>query len=271
MRSPRTRRRLAAPAVAAGLLLTLCTACSERPETHHRPGTGHEVATGPAGTLLPADDAPAHERLRQVPQDRAPGIRVSVRADSESGWNIRVDVSRFRFTPDSAGGAAVLGKGHAHLLVDGRKVARLYGGWHHLPAADVPAGARTVTVRLVADDHTTWAVRGHPVEDTVPLPGASAGESTPAQPPKADRTLEITVSDGKVNPAPGRVELRRGQSIALRVTSDTDDELHIHGVDRSAPLRAGRTTTLHVVVDRTGLFEVETHRSQLVLTQIAVR
>ncbi|MFF3764269.1 hypothetical protein ACFYYR_09305 [Streptomyces sp. NPDC001922] len=309
-RERRTRRRrragrsarsaVAAPALA--LVLALGGAgCAERPTTHHKPGTRHDVADGPAGRLLTADDGDGH-RLRDVPARGAPAVTVTVRPDAEDGWNVRLDVRRFRFTPDSVGGAAVPGGGHAHLLLDGRKLARVYGRWHHLPAAGVPAGRHTLTARLYADDHTAWAVRGRPVQGTARLTATAAGSGhgRPSQGhghhhppesgrpssdggpgggppatghgrPRADRTITVRIADGRVSPRPGRIELRKGRRIALRVTSDTDDELHVHGIDRSAALRAGRTTTLTVVLDRTGLFEVETHGSGLLLAQLAVR
>ncbi|MGW8784013.1 hypothetical protein ACWGNM_38955 [Streptomyces sp. NPDC055796] len=266
------------------------TGCGGRATTHHKPGTGHEQATGSAGTLLDARDPSGH-RLREVPAEGAPEVRLAARPDSEDGWNLQLTVTNFRFTPDSTGGAALKGAGHAHLELDGRKLARLYGPWFHLPAAQVPEGAHTLTVRLYADDHTAWAVAGKAVEGTLQLtagaatsgqaghdhapPSAPPSPSTPpSQAPSqapADRTVTITVRDGKVTPAPGRTELRRGESVALRVTSDRADTLHVHGYDKELALPAGQEATLVLTADRTGLFEVETHGSRLVLTQLLVR
>lgn len=254
-----------------------------RATTHHKPGTSHEQASGNTGTLLTAEDGAGH-RLREVPAEGAPEVRLTARPDSEDGWNLQLAVTNFRFTPDSAGGAALPGAGHAHLELDGRKLARLYGPWFHLPAAQVPQGAHTLTVRLYADDHTAWAVAGKPVEGTLQLTAASAQPThthpaaTPSPVPpvspetgQADRTVSITVRDGKVTPAPGRVEVTRGERVALRVTSDRADTLHVHGFDKELALPAGQEATLILTADRTGLFEVETHESDLVLTQLLVR
>ncbi|OEJ35555.1 hypothetical protein [Streptomyces subrutilus] len=267
------------PAVLALVLLLVCavaTGCGGRATTHHKPGTTHEQASGNTGTLLTADDGAGH-RLREVPAEGAPEVRLTARPDSEDGWNLQLTVKNFRFTPDSAGGAALPGAGHAHLELDGRKLARLYGPWFHLPAAQVPEGTHTLTVRLYADDHTAWAVSGKPVEGTTPLtaeaapgrPGGHEHGSTPQE--QADRTVTITVRDGKVSPAPARTELKRGERVALRVTSDRVDTLHVHGYDKELALPAGKEATLVLTVDRTGLFEVETHESALVLTQLLVR
>ncbi|MER5763088.1 hypothetical protein [Streptomyces sp. NPDC002082] len=271
--------------LALALLLAggAATGCGGRATTHHKPGTTHEQASGKVGTLLTADDGAGH-RLREVPAEGAPEVRLAARPDFEDGWNLQLTVANFRFTPDSAGGAALPGAGHAHLELDGRKLARLYGPWFHLPAAQVPAGGgpHTLTVRLYADDHTAWAVAGKPVEATLELAAGSGRSSHPHSPaapsptpPEAaqdtDRTVTITVRDGKVSPAPGRVELTRGERVALRVTSDRADTLHVHGFDKELALPAGQEATLILTADRTGLFEVETHESDLVLTQLLVR
>ncbi|MFI1456322.1 hypothetical protein [Streptomyces roseus] len=272
----------------AALLLAGAAAagCGGRATTHHKPGTSHEQATGSAGALLDAQDPTGH-RLREIPAEGAPEVRLAARSDSEDGWNVQLTVENFRFTPDSTGGAALPGAGHAHLELDGRTLARLYGPWFHLPAAQVPEGAHTLTVRLYADDHTAWAVAGKPIESALPLTASAATsgqaghghtpQSAPASPPQstpqvpADRTVTLTVRDGKVTPAPGRTELRRGERVALRVTSDRADTLHVHGYDRELALPAGQEATLVLTADRTGLFEVETHGSHLVLIQLLVR
>ncbi|MGW7438150.1 hypothetical protein [Streptomyces sp. NPDC054849] len=273
--------------LALALLLAggAATGCGGRATTHHKPGTTHEQASGSVGTLLTATDAAGH-KLREVPALGAPEVQLAVRPDSEDGWNLQLTVKNYRFTPDSTGGAALPGAGHAHLELDGRKLARLYGPWFHLPAAQVPEGPHTLTVRLYADDHTAWAVSGKPVEGTAQLtaaaPGASGGHSHGEPPPRspdpqapsrepADRTVAITVRDGKVSPAPARTELRRGERVALRVTSDRADTLHVHGYDKELALPAGQEATLTLTADRTGLFEVETHESSLLLTQLLVR
>ncbi|MET9605813.1 hypothetical protein ABZZ17_12205 [Streptomyces sp. NPDC006512] len=267
------------------------TGCGGRATTHHKPGTTHEEASGGVGTLLEAQDGTGH-RLREVPARGAPEVRLTARPDSEDGWNLQLAVTNFRFTPDSTGGGALPGAGHAHLELDGRKLARLYGPWFHLPAAQVPEGAHTLTVRLYADDHTAWAVAGKAVEAGLPLtagPGAQAahshpadapsgsatgtptGAATPTGTPPADRAVTLTVRDGKVHPAPGRTELKRGERVALRVTSDRADTLHVHGYDKELALPAGQEATLVLTADRAGLFEVETHESELLLTQLLVR
>ncbi|MET7395365.1 cupredoxin domain-containing protein [Dactylosporangium sp. NPDC005572] len=97
---------------------------------------------------------------------------------------------------------------------------------------------------------------------------ATRGEDTPAG---GDRELTITISNRTVSPPTGRVEVARGTTIKLTVTSDAPDELHVHGYDRKAALEPGKPAKLEFKADATGLFEVETHDAGLVLFQLVVR
>ncbi|MFF1921097.1 hypothetical protein ACFVW8_11060 [Streptomyces sp. NPDC058221] len=272
-RRPRAARRAALAVLTAVALVLGAGACGGRATTHHKPGTSHEQATGSVGRLLSSDDGDGH-RLRQVAAEGAPEVTLSVRPDSEDGWNVHLAVRNFRFTPDSVGGGALLGRGHARLFLNGHPLARVYGTWFHLPESLLRSagGGTELTAGLYADDHTAWAVGSAPVRAAAVLTTTptTAPAPTPAE-PDTGTTLEISVRDGKVSPAPGRAEIKKGRTVRLRVRSDRDDTLHVHGYDKEARLPAGRTVTLKFTADRTGLFEVETHESDLLLTQLVVR
>ncbi|NEC63327.1 hypothetical protein G3I41_01515 [Streptomyces sp. SID9727] len=265
--------RPARPALAlltAAVLVLGAGACGGRATTHHKPGTSHAEDTGSNGRLLKADDGNGH-RLRQVDAAGAPEVELAVRPDSEDGWNVHLIVRNFRFTPDSVGGGALAGRGHARLFLDGHPLARVYGAWFHLPASLLRAagGGTRLTAGLYADDHTAWAVGSAPVRAAATLGDASASPASPS--PDDTTTVDIAIKGGKVSPAPGRTAIEKGRTVRLRVRSDRDDVLHVHGYDKEAELPAGRTVTVAFTADRTGLFEVETHESDLLLTQLAVR
>lgn len=97
-------------------------------------------------------------------------------------------------------------------------------------------------------------------------------ESSPAV-TTDDGVVEVSVAvrDGEVHPATRRVEVPEGSRIRLVITSDVDDEVHVHGYDADATLEAGRPSTLELVADQTGVFEVETHDGGLALVQLQVR
>jgi hypothetical protein len=103
----------------------------------------------------------------------------------------------------------------------------------------------------------------------------STDDSTPSatEEPGQDDALQVSVSvqDGDVDPPTQRVEVQQGQQVQLTITSDVDDEVHVHGFDVEGELQAGQPTTLEFVADQTGLFEVETHETELLLLQLEIR
>lgn len=120
--------------------------------------------------------APHPTAMLEVPAEQAPTIDFEVMEDPFSGWNLHLITQRFRFTPEESGKANTPGTGHAHLYLDGEKIARVYSEWYHLNAGDVPAGTHTLTVRLNANDHAAWAVDGQPIEDSVEIYSTGADD-----------------------------------------------------------------------------------------------
>jgi heme/copper-type cytochrome/quinol oxidase subunit 2 len=98
--------------------------------------------------------------------------------------------------------------------------------------------------------------------------GIASGEPNPAKEPV---TVTVAITDGRVTPKPSRLKVPLGSMVELQVTSDVDDELHVHGFDVEKPLEAGVTTTLELLADEAGLYEVETHETELELVQLEVR
>ncbi len=75
----------------------------------------------------------------------------------------------------------------------------------------------------------------------------------------------------KVTPAPSTVDLAVGETLTLIVTSDRDDDLHVHGFEVQATLVPGRPTSVTLTGEAPGVYEVETHDTALRLLKIAVR
>jgi hypothetical protein len=98
--------------------------------------------------------------------------------------------------------------------------------------------------------------------------GIASEEPNPASPMVE---VNVSVRDGKVAPKPHRVDVTQGATVRLQVTSDVDDVLHVHGFDVEEPLEAGHTTTVELTADQPGVFEVETHETELELLQLEVR
>ncbi|MFE9094773.1 hypothetical protein [Streptomyces sp. NPDC007264] len=105
---------------------------------------------------------------REVDPSGAPRVAVVVEPDS-GGWDVRLTVRAFRFSPAGARPVAVAGRGLARLYLDGRSLGWLHAPDHHLPGRLVPRGTHHVTARLYADDGTVWAVHGAPVQSTADI------------------------------------------------------------------------------------------------------
>jgi hypothetical protein len=102
---------------------------------------------------------------------------------------------------------------------------------------------------------------------------ASSAASSSEGPTENAKPDEITVAvrGGVVIPPTHRVPIAKGSQVQLMVTSDVDDEVHIHGYNIEKPVSAGETVTIDFTADQSGLFEVETHESNLQLLQLEVR
>ena len=105
----------------------------------------------------------------------APTVELRVFPLPDGSFNLQLQTSNFTFTPQNIDKAPVLGEGHAHLYVDGVKIARLYGEWHHLPT--LPPDSEVLSVSLYANNHQGFAVDGEKISSSVSLAALSAPES----------------------------------------------------------------------------------------------
>lgn len=104
--------------------------------------------------------------------DSVPLVSVALAPDEMIGWNLHVQTANFRFAPENVSRAHVPGQGHAHLYLDGEKLARLYGPYLYLPS--LPPGEHEIAVRLYSNNHAAYVHDGEPIGDalrvTVPEP-----------------------------------------------------------------------------------------------------
>ncbi|MEW2145201.1 hypothetical protein AB0869_20545 [Micromonospora vinacea] len=106
---------------------------------------------------------------------------------------------------------------------------------------------------------------------TAPAPTVTSTPSASASTAAVDQQITVTIAKKRVDPPTGRITVSKGQLVRITVTSDVADELHVHGYDLGARLPAGTPGSVEFRADKTGLFEVETHESELVLFQLVVR
>lgn len=115
-----------------------------------------------------ATDGHAHAAMQPIvlaSRANAPTLAVRAIKDPMSGWNLEVGVTNFRFAPQNASLDHVDGEGHAHVYVNGEKIARLYGNWFHIES--MPEGDVTVEVALNSNDHRPLNVGAAPLRVSV--------------------------------------------------------------------------------------------------------
>ncbi len=107
---------------------------------------------------------------------------------------------------------------------------------------------------------------------TAPVPAASETAEPAAQPPPAGSgtLVELKVQQGRLVSGPEIIKLTEGDKLTLRVTSDTGDEMHLHGYNLHLDLTAGQTGELSFTANRSGRFEYELHHAHTALGVIEV-
>jgi hypothetical protein len=113
-----------------------------------------------------------------------------------------------------------------------------------------------------------FAFRPHATVTTAPAP-------TPAPvagvaPAPAAQAFDFVVRDGRLVSGPAAFRVRQGEQIVLRIESNANDELHLHGYDLKVRVKAGEPATLEFAATRSGRFELELHKRHTQLGALEV-
>ena len=159
-----------------------------------------------------------------------------------------------------------------HLYIDGIKITRLYGEWHQMPL--LTAGTHEIRVELSSNDHSTMAIDGIIVDDTVTLE-VSEDEATLVADDSIDdedpsQTISIRIVDGEPVGGHQRVEVDLNSEVAVMVTSDVAEEVHVHSYDILHSVTSGQPLHFSFIAEIPGVFEVELEGSGRLLVQLTV-
>ena len=125
---------------------------------------------------------------------------------------------------------------------------------------DAAATATTTTSTAAA---STTAAAGHHDDASAPTPyDAELSDAT--------RTVTVEVVGGAPVGGHQRVEVDRGSVVALQVTADTSDELHVHGYDILREVSDGHPVHFAFTAEIPGVFEVELHGSGRLLVLLEI-
>ncbi len=115
------------------------------------------------------DDSMVHDKV-EVDSELVPKVEVELTEDLKSGYNLKIITENFTFTPDKASmDDQTQNEGHAHLFINGEKIARIYSTHFHIDDSLLVEGGNEVKVTLNANDHSQWAVDGEVLEGTIDI------------------------------------------------------------------------------------------------------
>ncbi len=139
-------------------------------------------------------------------------------------------------------------------------------------AALVVAGAGFVLLR--PDDDEQAAVRS--TTAPAPVTTAAPAPTTTSTAPKTTATTNtpqidvIRTVNGAPLGGPAEVKVKKGETVRIDVTSNVDDEVHVHGYDIEATAAAGRRARLRFPATIEGRFEIEFHGSGETIGELTV-
>ncbi|OGE09910.1 hypothetical protein A3A60_04940 [Candidatus Curtissbacteria bacterium RIFCSPLOWO2_01_FULL_42_26] len=81
------------------------------------------------------------------------------------------------------------------------------------------------------------------------------------------KTFELVVEGKKLVSGPQTINVTEGDNITIKITSDQEEELHIHGYDNSVDLQKDIPAQLSFTANITGRFIYELEKSE---TEIGV-
>ncbi len=135
----------------------------------------HSADTASSGYQQVSQSQPDHDHgIMDVSSNGSiPTLEIALQEDAMSGWNLHLVTRNFRFAPERASTEHRASEGHAHLYIDGKKIARLYGPWFHI--ATLEPGSHEIEVTLNANTHQAYAVGDRVIAETTTVVVAAPG------------------------------------------------------------------------------------------------
>jgi FtsP/CotA-like multicopper oxidase with cupredoxin domain len=96
--------------------------------------------------------------------------------------------------------------------------------------------------------------------------GAKAGE----QPPPRPTYERVRIRGGQPVGGVKDITVTKGDTVRLAVSSDTADEVHVHGYDLKKDVEAGSTVRFRFPADVEGVFEIELEGTHVQIAKLTV-
>lgn len=96
-------------------------------------------------------------------------------------------------------------------------------------------------------------------------------QNSPRTNQPSPEVVSVAVANGRVVFGGDPVNVKQGQRVVVRITSDAADTMHVHGYDVVRELRPNQPVVIDFVADIPGKFVAELHDSHLTLFRLEVR
>ena len=135
--------------------------------------------------------------------------------------------------------------------------------------SDSDSGSDTsaATTAAATTTPTTAATSAPP---TTPASTTAASTTPVTDVPAEGNTVEIIIDVDDAAQVGKTWPVGLGQTVVLRLLSDTDQEYHVHGYDIETQAAAGVEATIEFTADQAGDFEVESHTTDAILAILQV-
>ncbi len=98
-----------------------------------------------------------------------------------------------------------------------------------------------------------------PAVNVSPSPSLEASASAN---PEMGKVFELVIKDNKLTSGPEIIQVNEGDEVTIRITSDADEEFHVHGYDESVKLKANVPAELKFKAKVSGRFPYELEESK---------
>ena len=94
-----------------------------------------------------------------------------------------------------------------------------------------------------------------------PEPASDNGTKLSQETSKA-LMFDLVLVDGKLSSGESTIKVKQNETVTIKVSANTKDELHLHGYDKSFELEPDKSAVLSFKANRAGRFEAELHSNE---------
>lgn len=94
-------------------------------------------------------------------------VKLEILKDSVAGWNLYIQINNFKFTPENVNKEHRQGEGHAHLFINGNKIARLYTNRFYI--SELLKDKNQIEVTVNANSHAVMMVNNRLISKKIML------------------------------------------------------------------------------------------------------